>query len=153
LRGSRKNPHSSNPSSSTIMEKEKESSRLSWPWKKKSSNKAAAAAVTTSLASAGGVGGASPNLASLFQDNNQQVQTPPFVPPTPPPPLSLCVSVLLLCCLKQVQLWCCGGSLRYPSFANPELEQRQSSSRTCWDRPRSNTSNLHFAWKSILGAW
>ncbi|CAK9878823.1 unnamed protein product [Sphagnum jensenii] len=36
------------------MEKEKESSRLSWPWKKKSSNKAAAAAVTTSLASAGG---------------------------------------------------------------------------------------------------
>ncbi|KAH8960253.1 hypothetical protein BDL97_06G123100 [Sphagnum fallax] len=54
------------------MEKEKESSRLSWPWKKKSSNKAAAAAVTTSLASAGGVGGASPNLASLFQDNNQQ---------------------------------------------------------------------------------
>ncbi len=43
-----------------------------------------------------------------------------------PPPLSL--SVLLLCCLKQVQLWCCGGSLQYPSFANLEVEQRQSSS-------------------------
>jgi len=75
------------------MEKEKESSRLSWPWKKKSSNKAAAAAVT-SLASAGGVGGASPNLASLFQDNNQQVQTPPFVPP-PPLSLSLCAALVL----------------------------------------------------------
>jgi len=73
------------------MEKEKESSRLSWPWKKKSSNKAAAAAVT-SLASAGGVGGASPNLASLFQDNNQQVQTPPFAPPAPSLSVSLCCS-------------------------------------------------------------
>jgi hypothetical protein len=137
LGGSRQSPHSSNPSSSTIMEKE--SSRLSWPWKKKSSNKAAA--VTTSLASAGGVGGASPNLASLFQDNNQQVQTPPFVPPLPSLSLSAAL-VLSQTSSAMVLRWV----IAIPQLCKPGARTTTiliSSSRTCWDRPRSNTSNLN----------
>jgi len=53
------------------MEKEKELSRLSWPWRKKSSNKAATTTITTTLTSIGRVRGPSPSLASLFQDNKQ----------------------------------------------------------------------------------
>ncbi len=71
LGGNKQNPHDNNPSSSTIMEKEKKLSRLSWPWRKKSSNKAATTTITTTLTSTGRVGGPSPNLASLFQDNKQ----------------------------------------------------------------------------------
>ncbi len=53
------------------MEKEKENSCLSWPWRKKSSNKAATTTRTTTLTSTRGVGGPSSNLASHFRNSKQ----------------------------------------------------------------------------------